>query len=188
MRPLERSRAVKPSAQPTQVQVLHLPHQLFPAQRPYGASFALQGQSSQTPPRAAVCRWSRNKRAMILSAFPQVGMHVSPLARARTSPRNAEGPRTASGTLLVRLAPSHRQGVIDPPVRDLPLTVDALRVDPQQDIHAVSRPFGHVGSGNARVQPALPGRSFTIAGRNVESASERLSRLLAAACGYFISM
>ena len=39
----QRERSVKPSAQPTQVRTLHLPHAVSAAQRPSGASSAFQG-------------------------------------------------------------------------------------------------------------------------------------------------
>jgi putative acetyltransferase len=53
--------------------------------------------------------------------------------------------------------PTGGQGPLDPGVDRLLLTVDAVRIDPQEHRHAVTGPAGNLGSGNPAVEPERHG-------------------------------
>ena len=78
-------------------------------------------------------------RAMILATFPLVSVWFAANAWPRTRARWWAGLWMGSGCR------SCGEGVADPLVGDLLLAVDALGVDPQEDIDAVAGSFGHVG-------------------------------------------
>ena len=65
----------------------------------------------------------------------------------------------------------------DPPARCLVLTVDALRVDLEQDVNAMPGPLGYLGGRNALVEPERHGRVPRAARRTVAGKRPTLLRL-----------
>jgi hypothetical protein len=96
---------------------------------------------SQMQPTAAICRWSRDIRVMDLEAFAQV------------NPQKTEGTRRKRVPCMVDRSGS--QCFIDPPVRGLLATIDALRIHPQQHLHAVTCTISHL-CGRDPTMPASP--------------------------------
>src|SRR5271165_464023 len=107
--------------------------------RPSGSCSRLVTDRSQTQPTAAICRWSRDIRGMDLEAFAQVNR------------RKTEGPRRNRDPCMVDRSDGQR--FIDPPVRGVLAAVDALRVHPQQHLHAVTCTVSHVCGRDPAVQP-----------------------------------
>ena len=104
------------------------------------------------PPRAERALDLRKRRSGALSLCPA----VTGSSRLFTVVREEYGRKLRHIRLLDTCRQCQRG--LDAYPRDLILAVDALRVDPEEDIHAVSCPFGDLGRRDAGIQPQRNGR------------------------------
>ena len=78
------------------------------------------------------------------------GIRPKPFPQVR--PGTTKGPRHEPEPPTKQTG-SAAERIINPPVRVVPLPVDALRIDVEQNLDAVPRLHSHVGSGYASVEP-----------------------------------
>jgi hypothetical protein len=98
---------------------------------------------SQMQPTAAICRWSRDIRGMKLEAFPQVNQ------------RKTDGPGRKRDPYIV--GRSGDKCFSDRPVSGLLAAVEALRVNPQQHLQAVTSTIADLeGPGSVPVRRPSP--------------------------------
>src|SRR5262249_42759752 len=134
--------SVKPSAKPTQVRTLDLPP---PAAMPLSWPDSVRGRSCHVRLHAA-------RGACMRVAVPNT---CPSFARCRSS---------SSGCPWHVLTLAGHGGFLDPALGFVLLPRDALGVDAQQDVDAVSCPLGDLRGGHTSVQPGGNGRVPQVVG------------------------